>query len=366
MSARVHGLALAVVAVCSCGGPSPRQLLARGDYRAVLARVRPVGGEAHRWRGAAYLGLGQLKQAQRALRLALALDPDDLEVLRISARVDVKLGARGAALAALQRAFARSLEQPRRARLLYARLLAERVALRRDPRRRIGDLEAAYRDEQLLRRLAPSVRPPSLPKPGPGDGGGCSGPPTSLPVKSRAGPPRCRLEDAARRLHQLRRRDLLLSCFGAQTALSLERAGCRATALVLWRALQREQPRDPRWPLQVGRSLLAAGGARGAAARVAFESHVYLSAATERARAALRVAEVQRLAGRSRHAAAWAIKSQSLAMDDAQRLAALKLLGRLEQPRILRQAARAARVRSPALGPAIDALLNAPRRTPAR
>ncbi|PID38125.1 MAG: hypothetical protein CSA65_03565 [Proteobacteria bacterium] len=359
--------------VVGCGAGA-QQLLDRGQYQEVLRRVRPVGALAYRLRSEAYIGLGKLAEARRALRLARALDPDDVRIVRLAARLELEAGAAGAALEALRRAFALSRRQPRRTRWLYASLLRRRATLRSDPARRIGDRVAAKTDLALAQRVAQKLGQKLAPSAAARVRAAlrrirrCGGPPAKLPLRQLTSPPRCTVDDAAQRLLRLRRLDLLVACAGAQTALALERAGCRHHALSVWRALRREQPSDGRWPLQVGRVLLGLRG-RAGGARIAFEAHVFFATSAGRGRAALRVGEVERLAGRRRHAAAWAVKALSLSLCDADRLAALKLLARLGDVSLLREAARAARASSAALGPAIDGLLrsaNAPRQRPGR
>lgn len=130
------------------------------------------------------------------------------------------------------------------------------------------------------------------------------------------------------------RRDLLAACNGADLALCLERQGCLSEAQEMWALLEGEAPSDPRWPLQVGRVLLARGLLE--AAELRFTDAVFLS--HDRSAAELRVGELLLLAEQRRPAGARAVRALALATRLEQQLDAVRLLLRCGLPEAAQQA----------------------------
>ncbi|MCC6749453.1 MAG: hypothetical protein IT371_17445 [Deltaproteobacteria bacterium] len=258
-----------------------RDLLAAGKPAEALGLLRGGSAEGLRLRALALRGAGRLAQARLELRISLALEELSAEAHRNLGYLEAHEGRLGAA----RRHLARSLElDPRQPGL---RAVLETLGRRRN---------------RLGRRCAPRV--PELPETVAG-GGACPSPAA-----------------AGRRVRELEERAPLLGCEGPALALALEREGCRAAALALWRSLRRESPGDERWAYAEGRLLLSEG--RRDEALLHLLDAAYL--AKRRGRASLRIGRLLLGAGEKALAAQRAVEALVLAEDADERLTATRLL----------------------------------------
>lgn len=333
--------ALLVVAVAGCG-PSPEALLRSGRADQVLLRVRPVNAAALRLRAAALRQQGKLAAARVELQIALGLDERSAAGHRLMGLIEAELGAAGGALAHLQRSVELQPRQPE-VRAALAELLLRRSLLRVDPALHLDQLEGARDDLKRVGELNPrraveaaglleALRAPSSRL----HDAVCPGAPPALAAAGLPRAGRCRLP-ARRLVEENGRRYLLAACNGAALALHLEGQGCLAEARRLWEILAAEAPGDPRWPLQLGRLLLAEG--RVAAAELRFTDYLYL--ARDCSGAQLRVAELLLAAGRPRQAGARAVQALALAGRLDQQLVAVAVLRRCGLEEAVRQAVAA-------------------------
>jgi len=325
-------------------GPSPESLMRSGRYHEVLRRVRPVGASALRLRAAALRQQGKLEGARVELGIALSLDDRSSAGHGLMGLVELELGALGSAFQHLRRSLELDARQPE-VRGALARLHLRRALLRADPAFGIEDLDEARRDLERARaldrelgalgarRLDELRRAPASIAASRARGEACVGVPASLADAGLPRPGRCRpMTD--RLVARAIRRDLLAACNGADLALCLERQGCLSEAQEMWALLEGEAPSDPRWPLQVGRVLLARGLLE--AAELRFTDAVFLS--HDRSAAELRVGELLLLAEQRRPAGARAVRALALATRLEQQLDAVRLLLRCGLPEAAQQA----------------------------
>ena len=368
---------LVLLAACHGLPRHGRELLAHDEPERVLREVRPVGAAAFIVRGAALRRLSRLRQARTELMIGLSLDPYSAAGHREVALVEAELGNWGAA----RRGLASSLElEPNQpcVRRDLALLLLWRAWLRLLP---VGFTQRADAEEDIQRvnELAPCLsghaaavldlgRSARFPSPGPD--GVCPGVPDDLRPDRPPPGPHCVRRRPGRQLRRLKRTELLLGCRGPRLALNLERAGCVAAAEQVWRALAREAPSEPLWPLQIARMLLARG--EPDRAEPLLTSHVFLS--RDRAVALLRVARTQAALGRPRSATRRAVEALTFADGLERQLEALRLIANWGTREQARQAARVIlgqRRKLPAavVRRRVEAALNSqapPRRTPRR
>ncbi len=326
-----------VLLLAGCGAPSPgAELLTAGRHREVLRTVRPNSQPAAWARACAWWRLGKTREARQEVLVGLARDRKSARGHRLLGAVEARLGSPGAALTHLQRSLELEPRQPR-VRRAVAALLRRRAQLRVGPgmgphqvkeaREDIGqalELMPSERADtcQLARALA-RPRPANTPRPG-----HCFGPPPARTLLRSAAAPggdhRCRKPRAARRLEQLRRRYLLVSCRGAQAALELEEHGCQREAAPIWTALIHEAPADPRWYLMAARNHLARR--QPDRARQQLVHHLYL--AKDRAAALLVQARMMRAFGHNRRAARLAVEAMAFAPGGPRKKEAQELLNR--------------------------------------
>ena len=310
--------------LAGCGAPSPGAgLLSSGRYQQLLDTVRPNSQSAAWARACAWWRLGQARQARQEILVGLARDRRSVHGHRLLGAVEARLGFSGAALSHLQRSLKLRPGQPR-VRRAVAALLRRRALQRVGPGMGPHQKAEAHKDLELALKLLPSERAQTcdisvaLARPLAGTSAPrperCLGPPPHETITARSAMPtvggsRCRLPRAARKLEELRRRYLLVSCGGAQAALELEQRGCLREAGPIWTALMHEAPSDPRWYLMAARNHLALGRPRRA--RQQLVHHLYL--AHDRAAALLVQARLMLAFGHRPRAARLAVEAMAFA-----------------------------------------------------
>jgi hypothetical protein len=306
---------LGVFCLEGCGTDNAA-LLDAGRYREVLARQRAVGARGYYLRGRAYRGLGQLKKARWALRIAAQLAEDSARIQRELGQLEEALGALGAAMQAYQRAVTMGDQPSRRklAVLLQARARLRLVGPMSDP---IG----AAADSKRSKRLAGAEPPPkqarrfSCPK----------RPRDYAPFRKPLTRTHCGAAAASALIDRFRRRALLLACEGLWLLRSRELASCPTWRRRAIRLLIAETPREPLYHLELARTFYQQ--AKPYRARLALEEHVYRS--KRQAQGALNAARLCAAFGHRAEAGHWAVKAVALTRDDAVREAAKQLLVKL-------------------------------------
>lgn len=258
--------------------------LKRGHWQDVLDATPADTPQAFKLRARAWLGLGDLIQADAELRMGLVLDPSDTGLHLLAAEVARKRHLEGDEFRQLQQIDAADLPAQAEARWRFLR--AKRKLLRRG-------------------RMRGTPACPGFP-PKFDD---------TRPLPRKRSTKHCMTIGANQRVDYIPRRTLHDACLVPQVALDLERQGCLADARRAWELLEKADPKDTVGRFQRARIEIILN--KMPRAKQLLIDYRYFSA--DRFAATIKVARLMAVANNKTLASYYAVKALALAKNDAQR-----------------------------------------------